>query len=238
MEGQPHILVVDDDARLRDLLRRYLSQNGFMVSTADSATQARSRFEGICFDLAVIDIMMPGEDGLSLIKAIRTSDRINSEHRSLPVLLLTARGDPQDRIAGLEAGADDYLAKPFEPKELLLRINAILRRISAPSPAPAITRDVTIRGLRLETEREQLTHPDGLIIRLTRVETSLLKILWAMAGQPLSREELTRRSDIKGNERTVDVTVTRLRRKIEDDPKNPRFLLTARGEGYVLRPDD
>lgn len=237
MDELPHILVIDDDARLRDLLRRYLSQNGFAVTTADSAGQARARLAGIRYDLAIVDIMMPGEDGLSLTRALRQSDGINSEHKSLPVLLLTARGDPQDRIAGLEAGADDYLPKPFEPKELLLRIHAILRRIAAPAPPPS-ARLVTIGGWQLDADREQLHNADDDIIKLTRVETSLLKILWGVAGQPISREELTRRSDIRGNERTVDVTVTRIRRKIEPDPRNPRFLLTARGAGYVLRPDD
>ena len=232
-----HILVIDDDARLRDLLGRYLTQNGFIVSTADSAEQARQRLVGLRFDLAVVDVMMAGEDGLSLIRAIRAADGVNTEHRDLPMLLLTARGDPQDRIAGLEAGADDYLAKPFEPKELLLRINAILRRIATPQPLPPAN-DTRIGGWKLVPERESLIHHNGDVIRLTRVETSLLKILWNMAGQPISREELNRRSDIKGNERTVDVTVTRLRRKIEDDPRNPRYLLTVRGEGYVLRPDD
>jgi two-component system phosphate regulon response regulator OmpR len=236
MDSPAHILVIDDDARLRDLLGRYLTQNGFIVTTADSAEQARQRLTGLRFDLAVVDVMMAGEDGLSLIRAIRQADGVNTEHRDLPILLLTARGDPQDRIAGLEAGADDYLGKPFEPKELLLRIHAILRRITV-APPPAVTAETRIGGWKFEPDRECLTQHTGAIIRLTRVESSLLKILWSMAGQPISREELTRRSDINGNERTVDVTVTRLRRKIEEDPKNPRYLLTARGEGYVLRPD-
>jgi two-component system phosphate regulon response regulator OmpR len=225
-EGLPHILVVDDDTRLRQLLRKYLMDHGFMVATARDAADARAQLDGLSFDLIVLDVMMPGETGLELTAALRRTSEI-------PILLLTARGEPDDRIAGLEAGADDYLAKPFEPRELVLRINAILRRLPPPGEP--------VRTLRLgrwtwHPDRDELRCGDE-ILRLTTAEAALLRVLAADPGVTLSREDLTERARIDGNARSVDVQVTRLRRKIEDDPRQPRYLHTVRGEGYVLRPD-
>ena len=227
-EGLPHILVVDDDTRLRQLLRKYLSDHGFVVATAKDAADARAQLEGLSFDLIVLDVMMPGETGLELTASLRRSNEI-------PILLLTARGEPDDRIAGLEAGADDYLAKPFEPRELVLRINAILRRLPPPPPAEAI-RTLRLGRWTYYPERDELRCGDE-IWRLTTAEAALLRVLAVEPGITLSREELTERAGIDGNARSVDVQVTRLRRKLEDDPRQPRYLHTVRGEGYVLRPD-
>jgi two-component system phosphate regulon response regulator OmpR len=226
-EGLPHILVVDDDTRLRELLRKYLADKGFVVATARDAADARAQLAGLSFDLIVLDVMMPGESGLALTASLRRSSEV-------PILLLTARGEPDDRIAGLEAGADDYLAKPFDPRELVLRINAILRRLPPPPAEPS-------RALRFGRwtylpERDELRDGDQMM-HLTTAEAALLRVLAAEPGVTLTREELTERAGIDGNARTVDVQVTRLRRKIEDDPRQPRFLHTVRGEGYVLRPD-
>lgn len=230
-EDQPHILVVDDDTRLRELLRKYLASNGFLVSTARDAADARAQLGGLAFDLLVLDIMMPGESGLSLTESLR-------RERDLPILLLTARDEPDDRIAGLEAGADDYLAKPFNPRELLLRINSILRRQAARPPEPAVPPATPVRlgPLTYLPDRDELRQGDE-VIRLTTAEASLLRILAASPGVTFTRDELTERSKVAGNARTVDVQVTRLRRKIEADPREPRYLHTVRGEGYVLRPD-
>lgn len=230
---QPHILVVDDDARLRELLRRYLSNNGYLVSTAGNAAEARARLTGMAFDLMVVDIMMPGEDGLAL------TESLSGQENAAPILLLTARDDPDDRIAGLEAGADDYLAKPFQPRELLLRINLILRRRSAARPPDAgLAPPPPIRLGRYiyQPDRDELRAGDE-IIRLTTAEAALMRALASQPGAVISREELADRCRLDGSVRTVDVQVTRLRRKIEPDPKEPRYLYTVRGEGYVLRPD-
>jgi two-component system phosphate regulon response regulator OmpR len=225
-EGLPHILVVDDDTRLRQLLRKYLMDHGFMVATARDAADARAQLAGLSFDLIVLDVMMPGETGLELTAALRRSSEI-------PILLLTARGEPDDRIAGLEAGADDYLAKPFEPRELVLRINAILRRLPPPGEQ---ARTLRLGRWTYHLERDELRCGDE-ILRLTTAEAALLRVLAVNPGMTLSREDLTERARIDGNARSVDVQVTRLRRKIEDDPRQPRYLHTVRGEGYVLRPD-
>jgi two-component system phosphate regulon response regulator OmpR len=224
-DDPPHILVVDDDLRLRDVLRRYLAQNGFAVTTAAHAAEARSQLRSFAVDLIVLDVMMPGETGLELTRNLRRES-------SVPILLLTARGQPDDRIAGLEAGADDYLAKPFEPRELLLRISSILRR----APRSAVRADIRLGRWLFDAEREELRAGDE-VVRLTTAEASLLKLLAAQPGAVLSREELLERAKIEGNARSVDVHVTRLRRKIEADPRAPRYLQTVRGEGYVLRPD-
>jgi two-component system phosphate regulon response regulator OmpR len=223
----PHILVVEDDTRLRATLQRFLGDNGFMVSTAGDAREARATLAALSFDLIVMDVMMPGESGLELTAALRRS-------MSVPILVLTARGDPADRIAGLESGADDYLAKPFEPRELVLRINNILRRVPPPAPPKAVA--TRLGGYVFDFERAEL-HRGSERIRLTSAEASLLRVLAAHPGRVLSREQLIEESQVGGNARTVDVQVTRLRRKIEPDPKMPRFLQTVRGEGYVLRPD-
>ena len=225
MEDQSHILVVDDDTRTRDLIRRNLERNGFRVTTAASAEEARGRMRGLVFDLAVVDIMMEGESGLSLLQWVRAKS-------GMPVLLLTAMGEAEDRVRGLELGADDYLAKPFEPMELVLRIRSILRRAVVQEAPAAI-------GLGLcayDLARQELTS-GGAVIDLTAIEQTLLSVLSRRAGDTVSREELLRECNIRGSERSVDVQVTRLRRKIEPVPRRPKYLHTVRGRGYVLRPD-
>ncbi len=226
MTDTPHVLVVDDDLRLRELLQKYLSENGFRVTTAEDAARARAKLESLAFDLIVLDVMMPGESGLDLTAALR-------RRTTVPILLLTAMGEAEDRIRGLERGADDYLPKPFEPRELVLRIRTILSRVQPPAEMPATVR---LGTCSFDTERQELTRA-GDVVRLTSSEASLLKILAQNAGSPLTREELRRDGTDCTNNRSVDVQVTRLRRKIEPDPKMPRYLQTVRGRGYVLRPD-
>lgn len=228
MDGpEPHLLVVDDDPRMRELLRRYLAGNGFRVTTACDAAEARARLASMDFDLVVLDVMMPGENGLDLTQALRQT-------RRTPILLLTAMGEPEDRIAGLERGADDYLAKPFEPRELVLRIRNILQRVPADAPAPE--RHRSFGPFRFDTERNELARGTAAI-RLTAAEAALLAALLRRPGEKLSRETLAEEAQFSGNVRTVDVQMTRLRRKIEADPKFPRYLQTVRGTGYVFRPD-
>jgi len=223
----PHILVVDDDSRLRDLLRRYLVEQDFRVTTARDVTAARELLAAYDFDLLVLDIMMPGESGLDLTRSLReTSD--------VPVLLLSAMGETDDRITGLASGADDYLTKPFEPRELVLRIDAILRRIRQAIPPPLS--EVSFGGYCFDLEREELRRGENFI-RLTAGEVSLLKALARQPGVPVSRDDLAANSPIVGSARTIDVQMTRLRRKIEPNPKHPRYLQTVRGTGYLLMPD-
>jgi len=233
MTGDNHILVVEDDARLRDRLARYLTGEGFRVTAAADAAAARARMRGISPDLLVLDVMMPGESGLDLTRSLR-----EEQGHDLPVLMLTARGAPDDRIAGFEAGADDYLPKPFEPRELVLRIRALLRRAPAPVPAAAepATSPVRIGMASFDLNRGELIGPNGPI-RLTGGEAALLTALANRPGEILSREDIAAAlgTDETG-ERAVDVQVTRLRRKIEADPREPRFLHTVRGRGYVLKP--
>jgi two-component system, OmpR family, phosphate regulon response regulator OmpR len=232
-ETTPHILVVDDDTRLRALLRKYLMDHGFRVTVAANAQDARQQLLSLAFDLIVLDRMMPGEDGLSLTRSLR-------DDRDVPILMLTAMAEISARIDGLEAGVDDYLPKPFEPRELLLRIRMILRRTSgAIQTEAAETAEKTIRlgEFEFQASREVLVGAAGPV-RLTSAEASLLRVLAENAGQILSRDDLSRMCDINGAERTIDVQVTRLRRKIEPDPRLPRYLQTIRGRGYVLRPDD
>jgi two-component system phosphate regulon response regulator OmpR len=226
-DEQPHILVIDDDTRLRGLLQRYLSDQGFRVTTAVDAADARAKLAALAFDLLVLDIMMPGETGLQLTETLRRDNTV-------PILLLTAMNETENRIAGFECGADDYLPKPFEPRELVLRINAILRRV--PPPAPRPPSKITFGEFCFDLEREELTRA-GNFVRLTTAEASLLKALARRAGEPITRDDLGEESMISGNARTIDVQVTRLRRKIEADPKFPRYLQTVRGTGYVLMPD-
>jgi two-component system, OmpR family, phosphate regulon response regulator OmpR len=223
--AQRHLLVVDDDDRIRDLLKQYLSRAGFRVTTASDAAAARKLLEMLDFDLLILDVMMPGEDGLSLTRWVR-------KRGATPVLILTARGLADERIEGLSQGADDYLPKPFEPQELLLRAEAILRRTGPRTPAP---RRIKLGDFDFDLERAELTR-QGASVRLTESEGQLLKLLAQNAHAPVDRLDLARdTADSTG--RAVDVQVTRLRRKIETDPRNPRYLQTVRGVGYMLSPD-
>jgi two-component system phosphate regulon response regulator OmpR len=226
-DTQPHILVVDDDNRLRGLLRRFLADSGFRVSTAANAAEARKQLESLDFDLLVLDVMMPGETGYALTEALRRNSAV-------PILMLTALGETDNRIEGLERGADDYLSKPFEPRELVLRLRALLRRAhGAAKPAPA---EIRLGALRFDPARASLLRGEAAV-RLTTAEVSLLRVLAEKPGEVISREDLNKSAEIAGGARAVDVQVTRLRRKIEPDPKVPRYLQTVRGRGYVLRPD-
>ena len=228
-EVQPHILVVDDDKRLRDLIARYLTEQGYRVTAAVDAVDARAKLAGITFDLLVVDIMMPGENGLELTRSLR-------ETNPVPILLLTAMGETGDRITGLETGADDYLVKPFEPRELDLRIAAILKRARGRGERPAGVGAVKFGAFVFELERRRL-FKTGEPVHLTEAEAELLFQLARRAGEPVSREELAPPTDEAGESRQIDVQMTRLRRKIEDDPRFPRFLVTVRGRGYMLQPD-
>ncbi len=224
---KPHILVVDDDTRLRGLLNTFLSQNGFRVSTASHAAEARQRLSALDFDLIVLDVMMPGETGLDFAAELRRTDDV-------PILMLTAMGETKHRIAGLEKGVDDYLGKPFEPLELLLRIQNVLRRnrpVAPPSGEPV--RRVTFGPMQFDLELGELTHK-GKRVPLTDAEVALLRALTARLGEVLSRETLSKSVGAAVNERAIDVQVTRLRRKIEPDPSFPRYLRTVRGQGYRL----
>ena len=230
-EMNADILVVDDDARLRALLQRFLTEQGHRVAVAADAAEARGAIEAMAFDLLVLDVMMPGETGLQLAEHLRR------EGHDTPILMLTARGAPDDRVAGFEHGADDYLAKPFDPRELALRIRTILRRITPPPPPAALPEGPMQLGLRwFDAERCELRGPDGTQ-RLTGGEAALLTALARRAGEVLSREDIAvALGTPDAGERSVDVQVTRLRRKIENDPREPRFLHTIRHKGYVLRP--
>jgi len=221
-----HILVVDDDKRLRELLRKYLTDQGFRVSVAADAADARAKIDGLEFDLLVLDLMMPGESGLDLAQALR-------RRGTVPILMLTAMAEPQDRIAGLERGADDYLTKPFEPRELVLRIRTILRR--APARAPVAAPIVRFGAWSFEPQRRALRRA-GEEVRLTAAELDLLATLARRPGQAVSRAELNQSETAEGS-RTIDVQMTRLRRKIEADPRYPRYLQTVRGRGYMLQTD-
>lgn len=222
-----HILIVDDDDRIRDLTKRFLTMKGYRVTGAPDAPSARRLMEAMTFDLAVLDIMMPGETGLELLDRIRSGPA-----RETPVMLLTARGEARDRIEGLRLGADDYLPKPFEPEELALRCEAILRRSQKPAPPPE---EVEMSGLVFNIERGELKAGDERI-RLTDAELQLLTILARAPGEAISRESLAELTSA-GMERSVDVQVTRLRRKIEPNPKEPIHIQTVRGIGYRLMPD-
>lgn len=234
MTDQPdaHLLIVDDDERIRGLLQKFLMRNGFWVTAARDAAHARRILSGLEFDMIVLDVMMPGEDGVTFTRALR-------EDLTTPILLLTARGDTDDRIAGLEAGADDYLAKPFEPKELLLRINAILRRVPAAAPTENAPKYLTLGPIRYDVERAEMWRGEELV-RLTATESQLMKIFSTCPGEPVTRAKLVEdlgRDRGQAQERAVDVQITRLRRKLEADPKQPRYLQTVRGAGYMLAPD-
>ena len=227
-----HLLIVDDDERIRDLLKKFLMRHGFLVTAARDSAHARRVLNGLEFDLIVMDVMMPGEDGVSLTRALR-------ETMTTPILLLTARGETENRIAGLEAGADDYLVKPFEPKELLLRINAILRRMPETPAADIVPKILHLGPIRYDVERGEMWQGDALV-RLTATESQLMKIFAAFVGEPVTRAKLVEdlgRDRGQAQERAVDVQITRLRRKLEANPKQPRYLQTVRGAGYMLAPD-
>lgn len=227
-----HLLIVDDDERIRDLLKKFLIRHGFLVTAARDAAHARRILTGLDFDLIVLDVMMPGEDGITLTKSLR-------ETLSTPILLLTARGETENRIAGLEAGADDYLAKPFEPKELLLRINAILRRMPDTPAEDTVPKILHLGPIRYDIERNEMWQGDQLV-RLTATESQLMKFFSACPHEPINRARLVEdlgRDRGQAQERAVDVQITRLRRKIEPNPKQPRYLQTVRGAGYMLVPD-
>ncbi|MEI7710366.1 MAG: response regulator transcription factor [Rhodospirillales bacterium] len=234
MSDEALILLVEDDARLRERLARYLGSEGFRVTAAENAADARTKLSFLDPDLMVLDVMMPGESGLELTESIR-----RERGHDLPVLLLTARGGPEDRIAGFEAGADDYLGKPFEPRELLLRIRALLRRVAAPPPETATvppSGPVVLGDAIFDLERGELRGPEG-VIRLTGGEGALLTALARHPNEVLSREDIAAAVEMdESSERAIDVQMTRLRRKIEVDPREPRFLHTVRGRGYVLKP--
>jgi two-component system phosphate regulon response regulator OmpR len=221
-----HLLIIDDDLRLRQLLSHFLRDNGFDISTASSASEARILLKKFQFDLVVLDIMMPGETGLELTKSLRE----DSFHT--PILLLSARGEIESRILGFEFGADEYLPKPFEPKELLLRIQAILRR-SQSSPLSLNKREIQIGPFHFDLQKETLRRGD-CPIPLTTTEATLLKILVENLGTYLSREDLISLTHLDAGNRTVDVQITRLRKKIEADPKRPKYLQTVRNKGYIL----
>jgi two-component system phosphate regulon response regulator OmpR len=223
-----HVLVVDDDRRLRDLLSSYLAKNGHRVTVAASATEARAFLDGLAFDIIVLDVMMPGENGFDFAADLRGKSQV-------PILMLTARGEPHDRVRGLEIGVDDYLAKPFDPRELLLRIGSVLRRTRAApvdSPGSGIVR---FGRFAFSLERGELRAGDEAI-RITEREREMLRLLCANAGATISREALSGTGGV-AQERTVDVLINRLRRKIEPDPANPTYLQTARGAGYRLIAD-
>jgi two-component system phosphate regulon response regulator OmpR len=225
---QPHVLVVDDDRRLRELLRRFLADNGFRVTVAGDAREARATVGNFAFDAIVLDVMMPGESGLHLAGDLR-------KKIETPILMLTAMGESEDRIAGFEHGADDYLVKPFEPRELVLRLKALMRRAARPA-APSGGDEIRLGAFRFRLDRLELSRGEERV-KLTETEARLLGALARKAGAPMSREELAAETGAEGGERAVDVQVTRLRRKLEDDPRGPRYLQTARGKGYLLLPD-
>jgi two-component system, OmpR family, phosphate regulon response regulator OmpR len=217
--------VVDDDTRLRELLKSFLSRSGFRVTTASRASEARQRLESLGFDLIVLDVMMPGQTGLDFAAELRKDNDV-------PILMLTAMGDAKDRIAGLEKGADDYLGKPFEPRELLLRIQSVLRR-GRPADAGAAPEQVKFGPFQFSLALGELTQK-GKRVPLTDAEIALLRALTTRLGEVLSREALCKSVGGGVNERAIDVQVTRLRRKIEPDPGFPRYLRTVRGQGYRL----
>lgn len=220
-DSAPHILVVDDDSRIRDLLARYLHDHGFRVTTAVDAESARATMRSLAFDLLILDVMMPKESGIDFAKALR-------EESQVPILMLTARAEPEQRIEGLETGVDDYLSKPFDPRELLLRVGNVLRRgRTAPAASEIRMGDFIFHVSRGELQR------DGETVRLTERERDLLRYFAQRSGTPVSRHELAKSAD-PGGERAVDVQINRLRRKIENDPANPVYLQTVRGKGYIL----
>jgi two-component system phosphate regulon response regulator OmpR len=222
-DDAPHLLVVDDDRRIRDLLSRYLRSEGYRVTTAETAAEARAKLESLCFDLLILDVMMPGENGFELATSIRTSSAV-------PILMLTARDAAESRIKGLEIGADDYVSKPFEPRELSLRIANILKRTSPAEAPPA--ESVRFGPFVFHIGRGELRMGEE-VVHLTDRERDMMRLLVANPGETVSRLDLAG-SGVSAGERAVDVQVNRLRRKIERDPANPLFIQTVRGTGYRL----
>lgn len=220
-----HILVVDDDTRLRNLLQKFLRENKFLVSVANGAFQARQMMAQYKFDLLIVDIMMPDESGLEFLANLRVDNDV-------PVIMLTAMGETADRIIGLEAGADDYLAKPFEPQELVLRIKSILKR--SPLEKNETNLKLSLGACVYDLQKKELQTKKGQIIHITPVEQSLLTLLGAKTGQVFAREKLAEMLGAGQSPRSIDVQITRLRKKIEPDSKNPRYLQTVRGKGYML----
>ena len=228
MEQEPkHLLVVDDDTRLRSLLQRFLRENGFLVSTAKDADEARFMMRQYRFSLLIVDVMMPKENGFEFLTSLR-------QESSVPVIMLTAMGNVEDRIVGLETGADDYVAKPFEPKELLLRIASILKRTPAEKPED---QKLDLGLCVFDMQSKELISKQGEAMHITPVEQSLLSVLGAKSGQVFSREKLSEILGAGQSPRSIDVQITRLRKKIEKDSKNPRYLQTLRGKGYMLLAD-
>ena len=221
MNENSHILIVDDDNRIRELIKEYLEENDFIVSTANDAGEASEKIKLIDFEIIVLDIMMPGESGLTLTKKLR-------KNISTPIILLTAKGEVDDRIIGLESGADDYLVKPFSPKELLLRINNILKK----TKEETLEEKIKI-GENLLNLKKMIIEKNGKTIKLNGTEKKLLENMIFSKGKTFSREEIGKIINIS-KERSVDVMITRLRQKLEYDPKNPQYLQTVRGSGYVL----
>jgi two-component system phosphate regulon response regulator OmpR len=230
LKERSHILVVDDDKRLRELIQKYLNEHGYLISSASTTKEARQKIESNSIDLIVLDLMLPEESGLEFLEKLR-ADIKNPKH-TIPILMLTALGEVEHRIQGLERGADDYLPKPFEPKELLLRIHRILKRIAQSQTKSTVKLgkyhyDATMQALMLDEQK----------IHLTSAELSLMQIFASNPGIILTREELAERSGVSLSPRTVDVQITRLRKKIEDNPKQPYYLRTVRHQGYLLWPD-
>ncbi len=222
-DDAPHLLLVDDDRRIRDLLSRFLRGEGYRVTTAASASDARAKLTGLHFDLLILDVMMPGESGFDLARFIRTQS-------SVPIVMLTARAEPESRIEGLQLGADDYVAKPFEPRELALRIGNILKR-AAPPPAEEVVEQIAFGPFVYHLARGELKQGEE-IVHLTDREREMLRILATARGETVPRGALTGNGTV--NERAVDVQINRLRRKLEIDPANPLFLQAVRGIGYRL----
>jgi len=221
-DNAPHVLIVDDDRRIRDLLARFLQENGFRVTAAEDAATARANMRGLAFDLIVLDVMMPGESGFDLATALRVD-------HDIPILMLTARSEPEYRIQGLEIGVDDYLAKPFEPRELLLRLQNILNRNKRTF---GVDDSIRMGDFTFHIGRGELKRKDESV-RLTERERDLLRQFAERPGTPISRMDLAKQGT-EGSERAVDVQINRLRRKIEADPGNPVYLQTVRGKGYIL----
>ncbi|MEL6436294.1 MAG: response regulator [Pseudomonadota bacterium] len=222
-----HLLVVDDDNRIRELLKNYLEREGFRISTAENADEARRKLENLDFDVVILDVMMPGEDGVSLARSLR------GIKRETPIIMLTALTDIEQRIEGLDAGADDYLGKPFEPRELLLRINNILKRSAGDQPI--MIEQVVFGSFAFSIKRRELKQ-NGETVKLTEREKEIMVAFASNAGDTVSRYDLVSNSEDVG-ERTIDVQINRLRRKVEEDPANPRYLQTVRGIGYRLAID-